>query len=250
MLSSLRALAAALFLFEQFRTSLQVSISLMWLHQTRNERDPVTAMCTDIPPGECCKPHIQVILRGTELLSAYGRSDVAFTPLLPNQFGAGFAAANSFYGGIGCTGLPIVRVFGPSAYGAGYTGPPRGSSPHSTNLVFAAEWINLRVPRPPSTIDLDLLRLQGVRELTSGPDKWSTDGRVGSVGSGMPPWKRTRHNERRLNSFVSTGTAYIQAPTRWRYADTYNISGKVYHDAGDGLFTSDDGSMLNLTSPE
>ncbi|KAL8720603.1 MAG: hypothetical protein Q9225_002567 [Loekoesia sp. 1 TL-2023] len=250
MLSFLRALSAALFLLEQFTISLQVDISLAWIHQTYNERDPVTAICTNIPPGQCCKPHLQAILQGNEILSAYGHSDLAFTPLLLNQFGAGFAGTTPFYGGVRCSGIPIARIFGPSAYGAGYTGPPRGSSPNPTNLVFAAEWVNLRVPRPPSTIDLEFLKLQGVRGLKSGPDKWLTDSGAGKVGSGMPPWKRKRDSERILNSFASKGTAYIQAPTSWRYADTYNISGKVYHDAGGGIFESGNGSILNLTTSE
>ncbi|KAL8937294.1 MAG: hypothetical protein Q9216_004494, partial [Gyalolechia sp. 2 TL-2023] len=168
--------------------------------------------------------------------------DLAFSPLLPNQFGAGYPAAGADFDEIGCENVPIARVFSTSQPGAGYTGPPRGSAPHPLNLVFAANWINLRVPVPPKPADLDYLRLQGVTALVSGPDRWSTDG-----GPIFPRGERRRRGERdsgnrgeleRVNGFARQGTAYIGPPREWRV---------MYQDDGNGTFRSDDGRVFNVT---
>ena len=173
----------------------------------------------------------------------YSYSDLRFTPLLPNQLGAGFAATGSEYGGIGCRNVPIARIFGPSIPGAGYIGPPRGSAPHPTNLVFAASWIDLRVTVPPTPAELQSLKLQGVMELLVGLNRWSTG------GDGIVPRRKRkkRNGMERLNSFAKQGTAYIRPPSLWRYADTYNVSGVVYHEVDHGVFESEDGRVLNVT---
>ncbi|KAL9598615.1 MAG: hypothetical protein Q9219_004360 [cf. Caloplaca sp. 3 TL-2023] len=182
---------------------------------------------------------------GLSGLMDYGFSDLAFTPLLPNQFGAGFAATGPMYDGVGCEGAPIARIFGPSQPGAGYSGPPRGSAPHPTNLVFAASWVNIRVQVPPSRPDLRFLAEQHVVGLRLGPGKWSVSG-----GRLFPGEKSKRADgQLRTDPVMRQGTAYVQAPTTWRYADVYNISGVVYQDTGTGVFLADDGRFLNITHP-
>ncbi|KAI4086085.1 MAG: hypothetical protein LQ344_007863 [Seirophora lacunosa] len=238
---SLPALSLLAVFLQHPTPSHQVDISIALLHRTRNARDPVIAICRNIPPGVCCQPHPHALLRGTETLFDYGFSDLAFSTLLPNQFGAGYPAAGPEFTEVGCHEVPIARIFSTSQPGAGYTGPPRGSAPHPINLVFAANWLNLRVPVPPRPADLNYLRLQGVMGLVSEPDRWST------VPGVFPRRLERRRGVDRLNSFARQGTAYIRPPKRWRFADAYNISGILYSDSGDGLFKSEDGKILNLT---
>ncbi|KAI4188129.1 MAG: hypothetical protein LQ348_003964 [Seirophora lacunosa] len=168
---SLSALPLLAVLLQHPILSLQVDISIALLHRTRNARDPVIAICRNIPPGVCCQPHPHALLPGTETLFDYGFSDLAFSTLLPNQLGAGYPAAGPEFNEVGCHDVPIARIFSTPQPGAVYTGPPRGSAPHPINLVFAANWVNLRVPVPPRPADLDYLRLQGVRALVSEPDR-------------------------------------------------------------------------------
>lgn len=77
--------------------------------------------------------------------------------------------------------------------------------------------------------------------LVSGPHRWPTG------GGEMFPRRMNRGGVERLNSFAKQGTAYIRPPHEWRFADSYNISGIMYHDTGDGWFRSHDGKVLKLT---
>ncbi|KAL8750760.1 MAG: hypothetical protein Q9184_006307, partial [Pyrenodesmia sp. 2 TL-2023] len=129
---------------------------------------------------------------------------------------------------------------------ASFTGPPPGSMPHPSNLIFAARWMNLRVEAPPTPVDIRLLALQGVRGLVWGPQYWERwDAGAGS-GHRLRRRKRTEAPPR-LNSFARHGTAYIQGATRWRYADQYRINGTDYRDAGDGTIRSEGGDVFNVT---
>lgn len=240
---SLTAASSALLLLQHLQPTVQVDINLAWMHLHQDQRDPVLARCTDIPPGHCCKPNEEILLQGGETLFTYRWSDFSVSPLGINQFAAGFAATTAFYDGIKCSDIPIARIFGPTALHASFTAPPRWSQPHPMNLVFAASWVDLRTKVPPTSPDIKYLEVQGVRRLAWGFSRWD---QWLAGGPGHPPWKRKRDGGRRLNSFARPGTAYIQAPTRWRYADTYTINRTEYRAAGNGTFRSDDGRLLQL----
>ncbi|KAL8922315.1 MAG: hypothetical protein Q9208_005285 [Pyrenodesmia sp. 3 TL-2023] len=237
----------ALLLLNQSSPSIQVDLTLSWVHRYLSNRDPIIARCNDIPPGACCQPHPQVLLQGAETLLDYGVSELSVSSLQVNQLGLGYPATGITYDSTGCGGVPIARIFGPMQQPwASFTGPPAGSMAHPSNLVFAARWVNLRVEAPPTPADVRLLALQGVRALVWGPNDWER-WEAGGGGSGYLPRRRKRSKAPRLNSFARHGTAYIQPSTRWRYADEYRINGTDYRAAGDGTIRSDGGHVFNVT---
>lgn len=233
------SLPIGVFLFLHIIPSLQVDIKLNWYHSPMRvitERDPISATCTGIPPGDCCKPHSELILPPPETLYDYGTSETSFTGLLAQQLGAGWSATSPRYEGIGCNRTPFVRVFGPTD-GEVSLSHPDGRLPAPNTMVFSASWIDLRTRFPPDSAATRYLQWQGVKSMVWGSNTWSADG--------IPFPKRDQ--ERKLNGWAEKGQVVIETPRRWRYPDVYNVNGTEYRDAGDGVFRSGDGKVLNLT---
>ncbi|KAL8683299.1 MAG: hypothetical protein Q9186_000682 [Xanthomendoza sp. 1 TL-2023] len=258
----LRILAA----FATFHVSTQLTITLEWWPRGTLERfqGGFFGKCNNIPPGDCCKPHRGFLPPPAEI----GASVVSFGTLLHNQFGAGWGASGPEYEDIPeCTGIPILRVFGPETDAIYQTPnfpdildivespdndglditPDRASmssedsasgEPHE--IVFSAAWIDLRTRFPPDPAGTRYLRYQGVNSLIWGQNTWS----AGSDGIPFPK----RDGEAKLNQWARRGEATIHRPRRWRYPDSYTINGTEYTNRGDGLYKDSEGAMLNLTN--
>ena len=218
-----------------------VDISIRWHTDDPDEQeDRVEAVCTAIPPGECCKPSQEAL----PTLHGIAFSSSQISGLLQGQFAAGWGAKGRNYEDIPtCTGAPILRVYGPT-YALRYHPPlpvdsmdmPIGE-PHE--IIFAASWLDLRTRFPPDSATARYLQYQGVGGLILGKDRWS------AASDGIPFPKRSR--AQKLNSWAPHGTALITTPSRWRYPDLYIVNGTNFTESGNGSFRSLDGSILDLT---
>lgn len=222
-----------------------VDISINWFPADPEDWEHVVeARCTNIPPGECCKPQQEVL----PSLEGIGSGLTTFSSLLENQFGAGWGAVGRAHSDISdCTGLPIFRIFGPTGLFPWTTYRPPLISIDIPNgepqeIVFSASWVDLRTRLPPSTAAIRYLQFQNVRGLFWGKNTWSAN------SDGIPFPKRDR--TQRLNAWAPRGTAYISSPWRWRHPDLYRTNETDYTDAGDGVYKSADGRVLNLTTFE
>lgn len=240
---STQTLPLILLLFLHSCPTLQVDIRLAWFHnhmRVVNKKDPMSAVCLNILPGECCKPHERVILPAPETLDDYSTSHVSFTGLLAQQMGAGWAATTNRYDGIACADTPLVRFFGPTDGEEAQQDHPDGRLPAPNTMVFAASWIDLRTRFPPNSKATRYLQWQGVKRMAWGSNTWSAS------SNGVPFPKREK--KERLNGWAQKGQVTVATPTRWRYPDVYEVNGTGYRDGGNGVFTSGDGRVLNLTS--
>lgn len=253
---SIRVLAGiVLLLLSHCSLTLQVDIQLRWNHLAHPGwpyQEPMVAVCLDIPPGDCCKPHEDAILPGPESLHDYDASHVRFTGLRTQQLGAGYGATTPRYDGIACSGTPLVRFFGPDDPLRSPHGQPRfqafdpnGRLVPPMNLVFSASWIDLRTRFPPDSAAARYLQWQGVKRMVWGSDTWS------AASDGIPfPRRKREREQQRLNGWAQTGQVTISTPRRWRYPDLYSFNGTDFRKGGDGVFQSSDGRVLNLTSGE
>ncbi|KAL8904560.1 MAG: hypothetical protein Q9207_003179 [Kuettlingeria erythrocarpa] len=170
---------------------------------------------------------------------------------MAGQIGFGWGATGSNYEDIQCgAGNPILRLAGPNQFpydpwddeGGYITHPPGGllaagpSTPDT--IVFAASWIDLRRRLPPDSAGSLYLQWQGVRGLIWGSGRWSAE------SQGVPFPRRDR--ARLMNPWSPRGTAYLQAPTRWRRPDVYRLNGTNYT-ASDGFYKAEDGRVLDLS---
>ena len=221
-----------------------VDISIRWHTADPDEQeDVVEAVCRDIPPGECCKPSLDVV----PTLHGIAFSSTKIHRLLESQFAAAWGAKGRNYEDIPtCTGAPILRVFGPRPiYGLLKYHPPLPldsmdmpvGEPHE--IIFAASWVDLRTRFPPDSATSRYLQYQGVGGLILGKDRWS----AASDGISFP--KRSRAQS--PNPWAPYGTALITTPSRWRYPDLYIVNGTNFTDSGNRGFTSSDGTILDLT---
>lgn len=203
-------------------------------------RPRVEYTCTNIPPGECCKPHAVLL----PTLRGFGSTTVVTSYLQANQLAAAWTADSSStlsLNVIECAGIPAVRYSGPGILLR--TVPAledlRFDAAHE-ELLFAASWVDLRTRFPPGSSETRYLQWQGVRGLIWGKNTWS------AASEGIPFPKRAVGQ--RLDDWSPHGTAYIQAPRRWRYPTLYSINGTNYTALGNGLYASRYGNSLNLTS--
>ncbi|KAL9014900.1 MAG: hypothetical protein Q9173_000455 [Seirophora scorigena] len=241
MLSSL-----IIFLLLKGTTADWPSIEFVYLHRLQpatgaaiDPRDPVIAICRSIPPGECCMPRRSEILAPHENLNSIDYGTTGFSALLPGQLGFGWGAPSSNYEDIRCgAGNLLLRLTGSSSWpydprdeyggyiihipGAAFAVTPN----EPQDIVFAASWIDLRRRFPPNSAD------------RSG--RWTDE------SQGVPFPKRD--SARILTSQAPRGTAYLQAPRRWRHPDLYRINGTNYTDSGDGVYRAEDGRFLNMTA--
>ncbi|KAI4255927.1 MAG: hypothetical protein L6R42_006489 [Xanthoria sp. 1 TBL-2021] len=251
-----------------FSPSLQVTITLEWWLRGHlgSIRGDYVGKCIDIPPGDCCKPHRDLLAPPDEI----GSSVVGFGTLFPGQYGAGWGSSGPDYEDIlDCTGVPILRVFGPELV-AIYQLPDYPMVPdvsispdppdHSTagiasetssidsedtasgepyEIVFAATWIDLRTRFPPDSAGTRYLRFQGVKSLIWGENTWS------AASDGIPFPKRKRGAN--FNQWAPRGEAVIHTPRRWRHPSSYTINGTEFTNGGNGVYRSQEGAVLKLT---
>ncbi|KAI4193870.1 MAG: hypothetical protein LQ350_008104 [Teloschistes chrysophthalmus] len=258
MFATILCLTAVFLVWHATATYHHLTIDIVFIHWAppglTDPRDPVQAICNGIPPGECCKPHRDEILGPRENLESIEYSATGFATLQQNQIGFGWAAQGNKYEDIKCEGEPILRLPGPNELpydpwdigGGGYILTPPGgnfaeepSTPQS--VVFAASWIDLRTRFPASSLETRWLQWQNVRGLVWGANKLN-------LQQGPLPFPKRDQQTQRLNSWASTGTAYLSAPTRWRRPDLYRINGTNFTDSGDGVYRTEDGRTLNLTN--
>ena len=69
-----------------------------------------------------------------------------------------------------------------------------------------------------------------------------------AVRSGITPKSKSRRGIRSANK----GNVLVGRPPRWIYPTFLSVNGTTYTDGGAGnlIYTSDGGAVLNLTSPE
>lgn len=211
---------------------------------------PLTAEFNPALPGFCCKPDPDFVNSLWELESGA----TTFYGLLYQQIGFGWSATgnNPSTDIPECTGLPILRVSGPSGdTWSGnpaidvYNPPGNFASVEGTpqSVVFAATWIDLRTRLPPSSADARYLQWQGVKGAVWGKNSWNI------ASGGIPFGSRKRSVERKLNGYALQGTAYITPPARVQYPTMYAVFGTNYTGLGNGSYSSEDGRLLNLKNP-
>lgn len=257
MLAIILSLTTTFLIRQATATYHHLTIDLVFMHRapsgSTDPRDPVQAFCNGIPPGECCKPHRDEILGPHENLESIEYSATGFATLMQNQIGFGWAAQGNRYEDIQCAGEPIIRLSGPNQIpfdpwddSGGYiVTPPGGNmfeeSGTPQSMVFAAAWIDLRTRFPASSAETRWLQWQNVRGLVWGANKLD-------LHHGPVPFPKRNQETQRLNSWASTGTAYLSAPARWRRPDLYRINGTNFTDSGDGLYRAEDGRTLSSTN--
>ncbi|KAL9581077.1 MAG: hypothetical protein Q9212_004111 [Teloschistes hypoglaucus] len=244
-MSQLQKISIILFLISFTSASLQVSIFMHFF-------PPVgIAEWENVPPGQCCIPHRSLI----PPLERYDlREEVIWGVLQAQQLALGWGGSALEEGQtIECAGNPIARIMGPSQFArsehpdysvivqriitdSNYRAPPL---PWTREFVFAASWVDLRTRLPPSGADARYLQWQGVKSLIWGKNTWT------AASDGIPFPKRD--HDPKLNGFASQGQATIQRPSRWIYPSSYTLNGTKYADAGDGVYRSLDGRILNTT---
>lgn len=245
--SQLRKVSIALILTSLTGGSLQVNILMHFFPPFG------IAEWENVPPGECCIPH-RSIIPSVEQIDL--REEVIWGVLQAQQLALGWGGSVLEEGQvIECTGSPVARVMGPHPYARSehpdysvilhgminiphYRAPPL---PWPREFVFAASWVDLRTRLPPSGADARYLQWQGVKSLIWGKNTWT------AASDGIPFPKRD--HVPRLNGFASQGQATIQRPSRWRYPNSYTMNGTKYAHAGDDVYRSLDGSVLNMTMP-
>jgi len=111
--------------------------------------------------------------------------------------------------------------FGRFIYGASYVSLPQGSQ------------------LPPSAATAQWLDMQEIRALVWGGGQWFANGAGGSSHNRLDP-RGIRSSDK--------GTAYMTAPTQWRYPDLIVVNGTDYTDnaGGDLVYRSESGAVLDL----
>ena len=234
-------LAQLFFTFNLITSAMEISLSFLYRELPQAHLPPsrnrLTYTCEDIPVGECCKAHSQIIatLRGV------GTSTTIAGTLQADQMVAGWSLPLSNPTSFECAGRPIARHFGPGIWV--HAVPSISDIRFDANineLIYAASWVDLRTRFPPGSSETRYLQWQGVRGLVWGKNTWS------AASDGIPFPKRSIGL--RLNDWAPRGTAYIQPPSRWRYPTLYSINGTNYTDSGNGIYRSRDGRKLNFSA--
>ncbi|KAL8692332.1 MAG: hypothetical protein Q9218_002625 [Villophora microphyllina] len=211
-----------------------------------------TAEWENVPPGECCRPHRNMI----PPLYTIEQETVVWGRLQAQQLALGWGGTELGPQVPECAGSPVARIMGPNPFAGTQRPdfseiihrmtnepdyrPPR--QPWPREFVFAASWIDLRTRfGPPSGANARYLQWQGVKSLVWGQNTWT------AASDGIPFPKRD--HVPKLNGFAPQGKATIQTPTRWRYPSSYTINGTIYADPGNGIYKSSDGKILNTTKP-
>ncbi|KAL8770405.1 MAG: hypothetical protein Q9209_003831 [Squamulea sp. 1 TL-2023] len=242
--------------------TLAVDISFSWEHKYSSYhslRDPIIATCPNQPAGVCCIPHRSVILADIhESLDDYMLSHTTFHSLYLSQFGAGWAALGVRYEHIGCTGLPILRVLGTvNGEAVNRTDPERQYNDDNDELaepgtiVFAASWVDLRTRFPVSSEGMRYLAWQGVKRMVWGMNTLT----VGSGGVPLPIGGvggklKKRDGKKVVNGWGGRGDVEVATPRRWRYPSLYKIDGTRFVEDGDGVFSSVEGTVLEVKTRE
>ena len=234
-------LAQNLFTFNLIASAINISLSFLYRDLPQAHLPPsrsrVTYTCDDIPAGECCKAHAEIIAT----LRNVGTSTSIAATLLTDQMAAGWGLSTSNPTSFECVGSPIARYFGPGIWVHSIPSIRDVRFDADANeLVYAASWVDLRTRFPPGSAETRYLQWQGVRGLVWGKNTWS------AASDGIPFPKR--NIGLRLNDWAPRGTAYIQPPPRWRYPSLYSINGTTYTDSGNGLYMSRDGRTLSFES--
>ncbi|KAL8748534.1 MAG: hypothetical protein Q9184_007235, partial [Pyrenodesmia sp. 2 TL-2023] len=189
--------------------------------------------------------------------------ETVFHNLLRNQFGAGWAATGLAHRDIiNCTGVPILRVFGPSPSGSTADddddrivvyNPPWGEDIEGepANVVFAAAWVDLRVRFPPGDAGSRYLQWQGVK----GAAVWGL-GTWRAASDGVPVPKKMvkrgsssssgRKDKVLVNGRALNGTAYVATPVRWAVPDVYGVDGREYRYVGNDTYVDEGGRVLDF----
>lgn len=234
-------LAQIVFTFHLLASAIDISLSLLYRDLPQAHYPPsrsrVTYTCEDIPAGECCKAHPQIIAT----LRNVGTSTSVAGTLRVDQMVAGWSLSMSNPTSFECVGRPIARYFGPGIWVHSVPSARDVRFDASINeLVYAASWVDLRTRFPPGSSEARYLQWQGVRGLVWGKNTWS------AASDGIPFPKR--NIGLRLNAWAPRGTAYIQPPSRWRYPSLYSVNGTNYTDSGNEVYMSRDGRTLNFST--
>ena len=194
--------------------------------------------CINIAPGVCCRT-----------FRSYHETWISIENLLLSDVAAVWT--NSEQGNDasrieGCSGRPSETRAGPFEEWSLVTGLLR---PH---YFVGGSYISLRSAPPTSNAAADWLTMQGIRGLAWGDMLWeagdhfiSYQGHTSYLGQsqGNGLWKRGgRH-------LINRGTAYLTEPLRWEYPSLITVNGTNYTDnsRGDLIYSSDSGSMLNVS---
>lgn len=210
---------------------------------------PIYQHCYNLNPGECCKG---LPIQFTHYFNPFFPATADWSNLLPTHVAAIWGRRGAIRY---CSGTVLETRPGPGSWHYEGTGEqqPRGAS-----------YVQLPAGVPPvDDENVNWLLAEGMLGFVWGGGQWfAAGGGQGSInpvprsiitGAGnRPPGRR---NVRR-RSIVSArkGTAYVQAPRKWRWPDSVTVNGTEYSNAGRGdlRYESADGTPLplNLTTSD
>lgn len=55
-----------------------------------------------------------------------------------------------------------------------------------------------------------------------------------------------RDGKKIVNGWMGKGEVEAETPARWRYPSVYEVNGTSFEEAGDGVFRSEDGRVLDV----
>jgi len=174
--------------------------------------------CRNIPPGVCCRPAL-----GDALYTYWYQSRVVeIDHLLALDVAAVWGAReDNGWWVLGCSGRVVETLIGPARH---WTVHYNDVSP---NQFFAgASYIRLPQALPPSEELRPFLEAEGLRGLAWGGGTWFS-GRAG------PSQSRQFHKKRGIVS-ENKGTAYLAAPSSWKFPDLITVNGPNYTDDSRG----------------
>jgi len=185
----------------------------------------VSQICTDLPPGICCRALPVPFL---VYANAFNPSRTTFSSLAPLDIAAVWGARGDVRG---CSGTPIRTRAGPGGWSYEGTAEQR---------ACRASYVRMPTALPPGRGEAEWLSAEGMVGLVWGGGRWFAKG-GGELGA--------RRLGRRGGVGGGKGRAYVRAPRRARWPDVLVVHGTRYMDAGsvELLYESVDGRVLNMT---
>lgn len=219
-------------------------------------------VCSDIPPGICCKGLQRYPGYPGRHERAQNYKDATFQHLLPGDIAAvwerrivehsnNWGPVVESYGG--CSSRILETGHGPGQWV--YDAPENGPETALADLKYIGGASYIKVPTivPPDQGTAKMLTMEGILGLVWGGGKWFASeaaanmvarGGSGGLVGGTPKLGTKRGITSRLR-----GTVYAHGPSKWVYPDVVVVNGTRYSGGREDLiYESGDGTSLNLTS--
>ena len=202
--------------------------------------------CYNLNPGECCRAFPVAF---THFFDPFYPATADWSGLLPTHVAAIWGQRDTIRH---CSGTILDTRPGPGSWHYQGRGEqqPKGAS-----------YIRLPAGLPPvDEGNVDWLLAEGMLGFVWGGGRWFAGGHQGSInpvprsipGAAVDPPEGKRRLKRGGIVSAQKGTAYVQAPRKWRWPDSVHVNGTEYSNAGRGdlRYESADGRPLplNLTA--